>query len=143
MKNISENNWLDAPKKRRSQINLDQQLIPLLNIMLLLLIFFMTSNPLSPWRFLEISLPKTSAQNSSNNSPITLTLDAAGEIWIEKDKVAFEDITAILQVLWSHRPKSILQIQADKNAKAERLSALLVLLQALGKKDIQLLIEQK
>jgi len=75
-----------ARKRPLSEINVT----PLVDVMLVLLIIFMISAPLLTTG-VPVELPKTEAGAvPTDNEPVTVSIDQAGDIFIGKDPVAFE-----------------------------------------------------
>ena len=56
---------------------------------------------------------------------VLVAISEAGEIWIDKNKVDAVAVRAHIERLHAENPKGGLVIQADRNAKYEKLKAVL------------------
>ena len=75
-----------ARKRPLSEINVT----PLVDVMLVLLIIFMISAPLLTIG-VPVELPKTDASAiETDNEPITVSIDEAGDIFLDQDEVAYD-----------------------------------------------------
>jgi biopolymer transport protein TolR len=93
-----------------SEINI----VPLVDIMLVLLVVFMIAAPIS-LRSLEVNLPfSTQGTSLKEEKRVIVTLDAAGDIFIDNVKVASGELALRLKVIYESRKKKDLFIYADR-----------------------------
>lgn len=90
-------------------------IIPLVDIMLVLLIIFMVAAPLSI-SGIGVNLPQSKATGVSvDQTRIILSVDAKGGYYIDKANIADEQLEARMLAIFSVREKKELYIRADKS----------------------------
>ncbi len=99
--------------------HIDVNLTPLIDVVFLLLIFFMVSTTFDRHASLKVQLPEASNKmQPSAEQPLVLSIDARGKYFINQRQVvntSFETLKAALQqTLGEHRDISIV-LRADAN----------------------------
>jgi biopolymer transport protein TolR len=98
-------------KRLMSDINVT----PFVDVMLVLLIIFMVTAPMMI-QGVDVNLPKTEAKPlKTKDDPLVLTVNKEGEISIEKNKIALEDLDEKLKSLFKYRDNKELLLRADKD----------------------------
>jgi biopolymer transport protein ExbD len=94
------------------------EIIPLIDIMFFLLASFMlVSLTMINMKAIEVNLPTaTSAQPNTKPDFIIVSVDALGDFYFEKEKVAKEDVLARFQQLYNQNHEVRIYIRADKQA---------------------------
>ena len=96
-------------------------IIPLVDIMLVLLIIFMVAAPLSI-SGIGVQLPKSKAKGGRvDESRIILSIDAKGGFFLDKQEIPPEQLEAKMQAIFSVREKKELYIRADKRVRYGRV----------------------
>ena len=113
----------------------------LVDVMMVLLIVFMLTAP-----FLQagvnLSLPKAEAKVIEEQEGITISVNKEGEIFIDKDKVAWRDFSAGLKkALESNAPRVFLR--ADKDTKYGYVMRVIARIKMMGIEDLGLIAEQE
>lgn len=147
----------------------DDKLIPLINIVFLMLIFFMIAGQIRPTDPIAIEPPETRGGETPNQDSLLLLLDAQGQVAldgeiIEKallaerlvarlsqiDPVAQRATSGDDQIAGSERSEQThnqmstmpsIQIKADAAVDVAQLRALMQLLEPLGVKRVHILTE--
>jgi biopolymer transport protein TolR len=92
----------------------DLNLIPLIDVMLVLLVTFMVAAPLS-LKLIKVNLPVSSVEKTLQNKPrVVLNIDKKGVIFLDKVKVSERKLTSNLRALYSSRKNKELFVYADK-----------------------------
>ncbi|OOS07254.1 outer membrane transport energization protein ExbD [Moraxella cuniculi DSM 21768] len=110
----------------------EMNLIPLIDIMLVLMIIFLvTATVLNP--SIPLDLPKTSA--SINDAPpqvIQVSIDKAGEIYWDKEKLTLEGLNQRFaeQVQAGNNPQ--INLRADKEGKYDTVAQVLAVASQAG-----------
>jgi biopolymer transport protein ExbD len=126
-------NFAPARKPRMAQ---DRAIVPMINVVFLLLVFFLMTASLTPPPPMEITAP-TAEKPRTDPQPGTLFIDAGGMLAYGG---ALGD--AALAALAADRPMGPLPIHADASYPAADLARLLPQLAALGMTDIRLITVQ-
>jgi biopolymer transport protein ExbD len=97
------------------------EIIPLIDIMFFLLASFMlVSLTMINMKAIEVNLPTaTSAQPNTKPDFIIVSVDALGDFYFEKDKVAKDDVLSHFQQLYNSNHDVRIYIRADKQAVYE------------------------
>ena len=92
----------------------DINIVPLVDVMLVLLIIFMVTAPLSIGG-IKVTLPTSKARSASiDEDRVVLSIDRKGEYFIEKMNVGANALQSRLAAIYEHRKKKELYIRADK-----------------------------
>lgn len=116
-------------------------LIPLIDVLLVILIFVMTTTTYSKLSGLEINLPTADApQSKEQPEEINVTITAVGETLINKVPVPGEDVAAIQQALQqrvtSPDKLPVVIINADAKAMHQKVIDVMQAAQAAGLSQI-------
>jgi len=97
----------------------DVNLTPLIDVVFLLLIFFMVSTTFTKEAEITVDLPEASAEPvEAKDAPIDLTIDMKGRFYINQQKVVNEQINTLkkaIQLASDGRKDAALVISADAN----------------------------
>lgn len=96
-----------------SEINV----VPLVDVMLVLLIIFMVTAPLSIGG-INIELPQSKSKSINiNQNRIVLSINKKGEYYIDKMKIPSSDLEIKLKSIFEFRDKKELYIRADRSVQ--------------------------
>lgn len=111
-----------------SEINIT----PLVDVMLVLLIVFIVTAPLLT-HSVKVNLPKAApTQTLDQNKAIVVSVKPNGEIYLDQDKVAFEQFEQQLQSLKQHNPQLSLSLNADEKVAYGEVAKLLAHIERVG-----------
>ncbi len=126
--------------KRRIQITDDspaqEPMLPLINIVFLLLIFFMIAGSLQKLGPFDVEPPASSTAESQPEDTIVLWFGKNAEVGIDDRQGKIADLVALLPADYAGRP---VEIRADRTTEGARVVALLKRLQELGIEKVQLM----
>ena len=115
-------------KKKFDGINI----IPFVDIMLVLLAIVLTTSTLVEKKLIPVSLPSaSSASDTIESKDITITIDKNGTLFWENEILSKEQLQEAIAKL---QKKDTVTINCDKNAKFEHF---VTLLDALKQKDLK------
>lgn len=116
----------------------EANLIPLINVVFLLLIFFMLAGRLAPTESNALAPPRSDSPQSARAAPLVLLVDRTGQISLDGELLDDTTLTArVAETLADSHPH--IQVKADATLEALRLVDLLEQLRAAGAEDIDLL----
>lgn len=124
------------PRLRR-KANSDDNLIPLINIVFLLLIFFMIAGKIEQIHDAGLTLPQSSQTKSAIDQPITLQLSKDNEIHLNNELVSFAELPNALTDLLLAHPADV-AVRADKQVTYQDLDKVLNTLRSAGFSTINL-----
>tara|TARA_Y100000748_G_scaffold261571_1_gene229704 strand:- start:61 stop:477 length:417 start_codon:yes stop_codon:yes gene_type:complete len=126
-----------SAKEPISEINVT----PFVDVMLVLLIIFMVTAPLLTVG-VQVDLPETSADTlPEETEPLTLTINAKGEIFIQETKVEYEKIIAKIMAVSNNRTDTRIFVRGDKNINYGRVLEIMGMLSGSGFTKVALISE--
>ena len=128
--------------KKRKIMN-EINVVPYIDVMLVLLIIFMVTAPLLT-QGIKVDLPKAGAEpiaDSSNQAPIILSVDASGNLFInvgdDEDKPQnAQSIIDRTRAVLNSQPSTMVLVKADRSVAYGNVVGAMVLLQQGGAEDI-------
>ena len=104
-------------KRRRYQPIAEINVTPMVDVMLVLLIVFMVAAPLLTVG-VPVNLPKTQAKIlKGDDEPLTISVTAKGEIFIEETKIARPKLITHLQSIAGAGVQQRIYVRGDKNVR--------------------------
>ncbi len=126
-----------STKEPISEINVT----PFVDVMLVLLIIFMVTAPLLTVG-VQVDLPETSADTlPEETEPLTLTINAKGEIFIQETKVEYEKIIAKIMAVSNNRTDTRIFVRGDKTINYGRVLEIMGMLSGSGFTKVALISE--
>ena len=103
--------------RRKKRIESPPDITPMIDVVFLLLIFFMISTTFINTPGIKITLPEaTSDEIKTEKTTIRLAISDKGEIYIDDEKVGLEALGNIFTNAAKEAKESIVIISADENA---------------------------
>ncbi|HUC17215.1 MAG TPA: protein TolR [Acetobacteraceae bacterium] len=114
---------------------------PLVDVMLVLLIIFMVTAPLMT-SGVTVDLPKADAAPLNQDStPITLSIDAAGEIYLQDTQIPLEGLVAKLKAIAQNNPDRRIFVRGDRRLPYGRIMEVMATITQGGFTKVALLAE--
>lgn len=114
--------------RRRSS---DDNMIPLINIVFLLLIFFMVAGQMRAALVADIRLPDAKLDTPTPPKAVAIQVDRSGQTYLFGKPASVEEIAQQLRALPAEQAINI-ALQADRDVKAAQLDSLLAALRELS-----------
>jgi len=133
--------YRDRKRKPIAEINV----VPYIDVMLVLLIIFMVTAPLLT-EGVKIELPQTDANpvefNPESPEPVILTVDADGALYIDDDKAKTDnEVIVYAKAVILNKPSTDFLVRGDKNAVYNDVLKAMVLLKEAGIETVSLVTE--
>lgn len=106
-----------ARKIRREAEEAAVDLTPMLDVVFIMLIFFIVTTSFVKEAGIDVLRPKATKAISKPSATIFIAIRANGEIWMDKRAVDVERVGATVEKLLAESPTDTVIIQADKEAK--------------------------
>ncbi len=111
---------------------------PMVDVMLVLLIIFMVAAPLMTVG-VPIDLPDTQAKSlNTDTQPITVSVNQAGEIFIQETPIAIEEIVPKLQAIAKQGYEERIFVRGDKLADYGTVMKVMARISSAGFKNLGL-----
>jgi biopolymer transport protein TolR len=115
---------------------------PLVDVMLVLLIIFMVTAPLMT-SGVSVDLPKTNAQQlNSDSQPLTIAVNAQGDIYLQNEQVDLADLVTKLQAISQNNPDRRIFVRGDKDLPYGRIMQVMGTITLGGFTKVALLAQQ-
>jgi len=119
-------------RKKRELISLD--LTPLIDVVFLLLIFFMVSTTFTKYGEIDIEVPSSNVETEHKELPVELIIDENGDYFLSKEgKTSAIDIKNIANIL---NGIETISVTGDKNLKYQLILSTITTLKKEGVKNI-------
>ncbi len=129
-------------RHRRALPIADINMTPFIDVMLVLLIIFMVAAPMLTVG-VPIELPKTVAKPMQDETqPITVSINQAGEIYLQETQVSIDDLVAKLQAIAQNGVEERIFIRGDKGVDYGTMMRVMGLVSNAGFKKIGLVTLQ-
>ncbi len=120
-----------------SQINVT----PFVDVMLVLLIVFMITAPLLTVG-VPVDLPQGRAAPITDEvEPVTLTVDAAGELYLQETKITLDELVPRLLAISESRRDSRIYVRGDKAVAYGRVMSVMSVINAAGFTKVALITQ--
>ncbi len=112
-------------KKRGDEEAGEIDLTPMLDVVFILLIFFIVTSVFVTEAGIEVTKPEASTSEGKKGDLILIAVGPAGDIWIDGDQVDPRFIRSRFELRLADAPNSAVIIQADANAANEQVLLIL------------------
>jgi len=129
-------------RKRRKKLMSDINVVPYIDVMLVLLVIFMITAPLLS-QGVKVDLPKAAARPVENQDRETLvvTVDRTGQYFLDDRRISPEDLRKKVAAILRLRPETPVLIRGDRQVDYGQVVKAMTLLQAAGAPSVGLLTE--
>ena len=126
------------PYKEKSTFKLD--LIPMINVVFLLLIFFMLTSTTS-LQIKKVELPTAKTAEKNSKQFLTVTIDKNGSLELDGKAIAIEALPVHLEKKVAEKKNAVISIHADKAIKFELFGKVIEFAKQAGAADFMLATE--
>ena len=124
---------VDTGKGGRRRTIAEPNLVPLIDVSLILVIIFMVLPPILVHHQLTVKLPHAvSGESAASDTAVTVQVTKAGAVTVEGTAVRWENLERELTLRLPKSAGKTLLVQADKGVAVERVVAVLDIAKRLG-----------
>ena len=135
-------------KGRRRRLMGEINVVPYIDVMLVLLIFFMVTAPLLT-QGIDVELPKAAADpidTGKDDEPLVLSVDAAGRLYLsvgddEDAPLDADRVVGLAGAVLRRKPDTPVLVKADRQVPYGRVVEAMVLLQEAGAQKVGFLTD--
>ena len=127
----------DRPKTRPIELGVT----PLIDIVFLLLIFFMLTSHFLVDEGLEVRLPQSKTAEIHEQKGITIFLSKDGGVFLESEAVLMSDLETLLTEIFSGGTDRPVTLKADREVALERVVTVMDAARIAGAKSVVLATE--
>ena len=118
-------------------------LTPMLDVVFIMLIFFIVTATFIKETGIEINRPDTETAQLKKTVSLLVAIGPDNNVWIDKKKVDIRNVRPMMERLHVENPKGGLVIQADSESKVEKVLAVMDSARAIGISQIAIASEDK
>ncbi len=120
------------------------EIAPLVDIVFILLIFFLLTATYVKNPHLDINLPQASLNKSADNKKdLEIGIKDDGELRYDNKKVTLEELEGILRAEYAASNESVVVIRADKSSKHGRVVDIMDLAKRIGFEKLAIAVRAK
>ncbi len=120
------------------------EMLPLIDVVFLLLVVFIYAMlSMAVHKGLPVALPTSSTAQEEESEPVSITVAADGDIFVDKNPVALADLAAVLQQRAQADPETGVLIFADRSLPYQSLFQVLDQVRLAGLSRINLQAESE
>lgn len=117
-------------------------LTPMLDVVFIMLIFFIVTASFIKETGIEVNRPDASTAQSKENASILVAVNGNGEIWIDKRRIDVRAVRSNIERLRAENPEGAVVIQADEKATADTIIKVMDAAREAGVFDVSLATEE-
>ena len=127
-------------KRKKKKIR-SMDMIPLINVVFLLLIFFLVAGTVKKTDIVAVDLPEAKNFSSVEENDITVILSKTGEIAINESAIPLDKVAIEIYNKLQNNPEREISIKADANMPAKRLIEIMDIIKLSGGRNISLVTQ--
>ena len=125
----------------RARVSSRIDLAPLIDVVFLLLIFFLLTSSFISHRAIELNLPTTSSAQVAPELPIVVSIHADGSVRLDDRRIAATALASAISTRISETSSRDIAVQADSDVGIQRLLTVLDAIRQGGGKSVSLIAE--
>lgn len=129
-------------RQRRRRLMSEINVVPYIDVMLVLLVIFMITAPLLQ-RGVQVELPRAAAQavDTRKSERLVVTVDRAGRYYLDERRMSAEALTAYVRAVLRRAPATAVLVRGDRSVDYGKVVEVMALLQEAGAPRIGLVTE--
>jgi biopolymer transport protein ExbD/biopolymer transport protein TolR len=127
-------------RRERFDLNADVNVVSLIDVMLLLLVIFMITAPMMQGG-VDITLPAAEAKPLESKDGLAVSVNRAGEIFIDNSKYTLAEFRVVFPALSKNRTRNGVYLRADRSVGYGLVAQLLAIMNANGVSNVGLVTE--
>jgi biopolymer transport protein TolR len=133
---------VDSYRKRRKKLMSEINVVPYIDVMLVLLVIFMITAPLLS-QGVKVDLPKATAHpvDTQDRETLIVTVNREGQYFLDDKRMAPEDLGKKVAAILRARPQTPVLIRGDRRTDYGEVVKAMTLLQSAGAPSVGLLTE--
>ncbi len=122
----------------RARIHSHLDIAPLIDIVFLLLVFFMLTSTFMIPEAIELELPESSSAQVSDVTPIVIALNQTGQLALNGKPIELEQLQAAVTTLIKQHADTAITLKSDASTQVQQLLQVMDSIRAAGGHNIAL-----
>jgi biopolymer transport protein TolR len=131
---------MEAYRTRRKKLMSEINVVPYIDVMLVLLVIFMITAPLLATG-VKVELPQAAANpvDAPDRETLVVTVDHAGRYYLDDRRIGSEELRKKVAAVLRARPQTPVLVRGDRSAEYGHVVVAMTLLQSAGAPSVGLL----
>ncbi len=131
---------MEPYRARRKPLMSEINVVPYIDVMLVLLVIFMITAPLLATG-VKVELPRAAAQpvDAPDHETLVVTVDREGRYYLDDRRIGAEELRTKVAAILRARPQTPVLVRGDRSAQYGQVVAAMTLLQSAGAPSVGLL----
>ncbi len=130
-------------RKKRVRYEIQVPLTSLIDIVFMLLIYFLLTTNFMVEQGIDVNLPNAEASVPQTRQEVTVYIDRTGDVYLGDVKIEFNDLFDRLTQRIKENPQRLVVIKADRSVMIDRAVQVMDMARAAGAKQLFLATERK
>jgi biopolymer transport protein TolR len=133
---------MEGYSRKRKRLMSEINVVPYIDVMLVLLIIFMITAPLLT-QGVKVDLPQAASKpvDTQDRETLVVTIDRDGRYYLDDRRIAPEELKRRVQAILRARPQTPVMIRGDRNVGYGIVVKAMALLQSAGAPSVGLITE--
>jgi len=127
----------------RARIHSHLDIAPLIDIVFLLLVFFMLTSTFLVPEAIELELPESASATITETTPITVALNASGELTLNGEPIQLDGLRVAVEPLIADNSDVTITLKSDARTEVQQLLRVMDEIRAAGGDNVALATTQK
>lgn len=127
----------------RARIHSHLDIAPLIDIVFLLLVFFMLTSTFLVPEAIELELPESASATVTEITPITIALNSSGELALNGESIQLDKLRQTIEPLIADNTDVAITLKSDARTEVQQLLKVMDEIRAAGGSNIALATTQK
>ncbi|MDY6909641.1 MAG: biopolymer transporter ExbD [Thermodesulfobacteriota bacterium] len=129
-------------RKRRARIGVEAPLTALIDIVFLLLIYFLLTTNFMAEDGIRVQLPQATSQPPAEEEELTVVVDSDGTVFLGSRSVALNELLDALKNRLETAPETGIVVKADRTLVLDRVVQVMDVIRAAGASRLRLATER-
>ncbi|MBC3767780.1 ExbD/TolR family protein [Neptunicella marina] len=121
-----------ARKHRAEEEEATIDMTPMLDVVFIMLIFFIVTTSFVKEAGIEVNKPKAQQATKQKSANIFIAINERGEVWMDKREVDVERVRANLERMLAEQPTDVVILQADVKTEHGKVVEVMDQIKAAG-----------
>ena len=127
----------------RARIHSHLDIAPLIDIVFLLLVFFMLTSTFMVPEAIELELPESNSAQVSDITPIVVSLNPAGQLALNGERIELKQLREAIEPLIKQNADAPITLKSDASTQVQQLLQVMDEIRAAGGTDVAIATTQK
>jgi biopolymer transport protein ExbD len=129
--------------RRTQKKSLGLDMTPLIDMVFLLLIFFMLSAHFIEETGISLELPHSKVAGASRPIPLAVSIDKQGRVFVDEVEVGLRDLRQVLQMRLAETSRKEVVVKSDRDCRVQTLVSVMDEIRLAGARGLLLSAEEK